>query len=117
MLLAHLRFAVVQVGFSVTQDWVAEKLCENRERPEVLCLGSCVLEKALKAAKKQSNAEQKMEITDAGFNCYYLISDFPLKVDWGICRQVDQLSFLPLSDFLLKGRTTSPALEPPESSS
>ena len=36
-------FLFVQASFSVNQEWIAETLCVNRDRPEMDCDGHCVL--------------------------------------------------------------------------
>ena len=36
-------FLFVQASFAVNQEWIAETLCVNRDRPEMDCDGKCVL--------------------------------------------------------------------------
>lgn len=37
----------VQAAFTLRQDWIAETLCVNRDRPELDCDGQCVLMKRM----------------------------------------------------------------------
>ena len=39
----------VQAAFSLRQDWIAERLCVNRDRPEMHCDGRCVLKERMAA--------------------------------------------------------------------
>lgn len=54
--------------FEINQDYIAATLCENKNRPELVCCGKCVLTKQLSKADKneqqnKSNAPTKAEKT------------------------------------------------------
>ena len=54
--------------FEINQEYIAATLCENKNKPELVCCGKCVLTKELKKAddveqKSQNNAPSKEERT------------------------------------------------------
>lgn len=50
---AHFQCFFVVAGFELNRKYIAQNLCENRNRPEMHCNGKCVL------AKKMKDVEQK----------------------------------------------------------
>jgi hypothetical protein len=50
-----LKLSIV-AWFEINQDYIASTLCENRNKPELVCCGKCVLTKQL---KNVDDAEQK----------------------------------------------------------
>jgi len=48
---------LVNTGFLLNKKYIAENLCENRDRPWKQCQGKCVLEKKLKEAKEKEAVE------------------------------------------------------------
>ena len=61
----------VYAEFKSNQAYIAENLCENRDRPELNCKGKCYLMKKLKDAedkeKKQESQTQKKGSVDLFF--------------------------------------------------
>ena len=52
----------VYAGFKLNQNYIASKLCENRDKPRLHCNGRCYLMKKIKQAEdKQNNAEQQSQ--------------------------------------------------------
>ena len=52
----------VYVGFKLNQNYIAAKLCENRNRPWMHCDGKCYFMKKIKQAEdKQNNAERESQ--------------------------------------------------------
>jgi hypothetical protein len=48
----------VYAGFKLNQNYIATRLCENRDKPLLHCNGRCYLMKKIKQAEeKQNNAE------------------------------------------------------------
>ncbi len=45
------------ISFKINQDYIAKVLCVNRDKPEVLCSGKCVLTKNLKADEEQEGKQ------------------------------------------------------------
>lgn len=44
--------------FEINQDYIAATLCENKDKPELVCCGKCVLTKELKKADKNENHDK-----------------------------------------------------------
>lgn len=42
------------ISFRINQEYIAKVLCVNRNKPEVLCSGKCILTKQLKADEGQT---------------------------------------------------------------
>ena len=60
-----LKLSIV-AWFEINQEYIAATLCENRNKPELVCCGKCVLTKQLKKAddvtqKGQQNVPSKEE--------------------------------------------------------
>lgn len=59
----------IYAGFEVNQKYIAEKLCENKNRPWMHCNGKCFLMKKLKLAeekeKKQERNNQRIHYMEA----------------------------------------------------
>ena len=54
--------------FEINQEYIAATLCENKDKPELVCCGKCVLTKELKKAddreeKNKNNTQTKAEKT------------------------------------------------------
>ena len=74
LLSANLSNVLVFAGFKMNQAYIAKTLCENRDKPVVMCGGTCYLKKKLKQAeeneqKQERQASQKVQVQEA------LISD------------------------------------------
>jgi hypothetical protein len=70
LLSANLSGLMVFLGFEVNQSYIAEELCENRDKPQLHCEGKCYLMKKLKQAeekeqKQERQAAQKTYVQDA----------------------------------------------------
>lgn len=55
---------VVYFNFWFNQDFIAENLCENREKPQLECNGMCHLKKELNKddERKQQDNKQQVEV-------------------------------------------------------
>ncbi|MFN8277564.1 MAG: hypothetical protein U0T84_08780 [Chitinophagales bacterium] len=53
-LLQHVVGTGLQVYYSLNRQYYVEKLCENRNRPEMHCNGKCYLSRQLKKAEEGS---------------------------------------------------------------
>ena len=52
----------VYTGFKLNQNYIASKLCENRNKPWLHCNGHCYLVKKTKQEEaKQNNAERELQ--------------------------------------------------------
>lgn len=52
------RPLVTITSFVIHQEQIAEELCENRMKPDVLCYGTCVLQKELAQQFQEKNSEE-----------------------------------------------------------
>ena len=49
----------IYAGFELNKNYIAAKLCENRNRPWLHCNGKCYLLKKLKQAEEKQNASER----------------------------------------------------------
>ncbi|WP_020526396.1 hypothetical protein [Flexithrix dorotheae] len=55
--MSNLRFTLITSGFYLGEDYFAQNLCENTDRPELQCHGSCVLQKSIKSASQHEDQD------------------------------------------------------------
>lgn len=69
LLISSLTRWFVYAGFELNRGYIAEKLCENRDKPMMHCNGKCYLAKKIKQAeekeKKQDRDMQKNMFQEA----------------------------------------------------
>lgn len=53
-----LKLAIV-TWFELNREYIAATLCENRDKPELVCCGKCVLTKELKKADQREDTDKK----------------------------------------------------------
>lgn len=57
------------IDYAVNYEYISEKLCENKDKPQVLCNGKCYLAKELAKTSentpKQNNLKISPDFTDA----------------------------------------------------
>lgn len=59
-----LRTAMPIVDYAVNYNYISSQLCENRDKPQLLCNGKCYLKKEiLKSTENQNTKEFKIQIT------------------------------------------------------
>lgn len=83
-MLPNLTKMGILIGFKINQDFIAEVLCINREKPMSTCNGKCYLSEQLKKAEEQeekqapTNKKERYEVV-----VYYTKSvfDFPICTD------------------------------------
>lgn len=75
----------VLAWFSLNRDYIANVLCENRERPELHCVGQCVLMKKLKKLEEEG-AQQKNENRSANMEWQALL---PLKNTYSCIQTIE----------------------------
>lgn len=59
-------YMLARVAFAVRQGYIAERLCENRDRPETHCNGRCYLLKQMEAER-----EHERQRRAAGFELLF----------------------------------------------
>ncbi|RYZ23596.1 MAG: hypothetical protein EOO16_04155, partial [Chitinophagaceae bacterium] len=47
---------IILAEFRVNQAWIAERLCENRDRPQLKCGGRCQLMKRMAEEQRAADA-------------------------------------------------------------
>lgn len=77
---------IAYIDFKLNQKFVAEQLCENRNKPELSCLGKCQMKKQLEKTKDtpQSGEEKSESKTIGGYDIYQELSN------WTSVTPVDQ---------------------------
>ncbi|MDN3205163.1 hypothetical protein [Algoriphagus sediminis] len=63
MMPTFLKVGII-IDFKVNQDFIAEVLCINKEKPMMNCDGKCYLSKKLKKAKEQEEKQLPAGIQD-----------------------------------------------------
>ncbi len=53
-----LEVSVIYVNFKINQDYIAEVLCINKDKPDLKCNGCCQLKKELKAQEDRSKQKE-----------------------------------------------------------
>ena len=62
------------VDYAVNYNIITKKLCENKNRPQLLCNGKCYLKKELaKASGQQTKTDSRINIS--GFTDIFIIND------------------------------------------
>ena len=62
LLLCKITYSVFwQVNFYVNQKEIAEKECENKNRPEMHCNGKCFLAKQLKKVEAELESQKEKQ--------------------------------------------------------
>lgn len=60
MLTVNFSRFFVYVGFEMNQNYIAAKLCENKDKPMLECKGKCYLKKKLKQAEEKENSQENV---------------------------------------------------------
>ena len=48
----------VYAGYELNQKYIAAKLCENRDKPQIHCNGKCYLAKKIKQAEEKEKSQE-----------------------------------------------------------
>ena len=75
----------IVLSFKVNQGYIAKTLCVNRNKPERLCNGKCVLAQRLKADEGQGDQQlpQKIKEQPDAFFCFEIpewLNDWPTEI-------------------------------------
>ena len=57
LLISNFTKSFAIASFALNRKYIAEKLCENRSKPQLGCLGKCFLKKQLKKAEEQEKKD------------------------------------------------------------
>jgi len=112
LILTNFSRLFIYAGFELNQNYIASKLCENRDRPEMNCNGKCYLAKKIKQAeekeKKQEQDGQKKSLQES-----FLVKS--LSADVIFSFELNQEQFLGRAGEL--PTSSSDVLHPPPSTS
>ena len=64
ILSASFRSTAVYVWFKINETYIAANLCVNRDKPETLCGGSCVLSAKLAETQEQDQESPYINLND-----------------------------------------------------
>jgi hypothetical protein len=59
LLSANFSRFFIYAGFELNRNYIATKLCENRNKPQLHCNGKCYFMKKLKQAEDKQNTEER----------------------------------------------------------
>ncbi|RYZ98544.1 MAG: hypothetical protein EOP47_19100 [Sphingobacteriaceae bacterium] len=59
LLTANLTRLFVYAGYEMNKNYIAAKLCENRDKPQMHCEGKCYLAKKIKQAEEKEKANER----------------------------------------------------------
>ena len=62
MLVQTFSKAFVMADFYLNRDAIAQKLCENKDKPQLKCKGNCALKKELEKENKKEIPQQIQEV-------------------------------------------------------
>ncbi len=66
LLIQSMDHAFIFISFKINQDYIVEKLCINREKPEMNCKGHCQLKKQMKEEeKRKKESPARLEVKNA----------------------------------------------------
>ncbi|MCO5935808.1 hypothetical protein NAF17_09655 [Mucilaginibacter sp. RB4R14] len=72
----------IYAGFELNRNYIATKLCENRNKPQLHCNGMCYLMKKVKQAEEKQNTEdrqaQKNLFQEATYNQPAQVKFYPV---------------------------------------
>ena len=81
LMLPNLTKIGIFIDFKINQDFIAEVLCINKEKPMTMCNGKCYLSEQLKKAEEQEEKQaptSKKERLEVEY--YYARSPFDLPI-------------------------------------
>lgn len=80
----------ILIDFKINQDFIAEVLCINREKPKSTCNGKCYLSEQIKKAEEQEEKQapttnkERLEVT---YYCSICSFDFLLNTDCFVSKR------------------------------
>lgn len=105
MITANFTRLFIYAGYEVNQKYIAEKLCENRNKPWLNCNGRCYLMKKIKQAEEKERSTER-QVQKNLFQDAYFTTSFAFKFHAQLLQQYPEhyLSMAPqqVSTFLLR---------------
>lgn len=65
LLISNFTKSFALASFALNRKYIAEKLCENRAKPQLECLGKCFLKKQLKKLEEQEKKNATNSLSKA----------------------------------------------------
>lgn len=94
ILMLTIRPVLPLIDYAVNYDYISEKLCENKNKPQLLCNGKCYLVKELaktsESIPKQNNLKISSGFTDVFLTDQIFTFNFPRKY---FTEQIEPSSF------------------------
>ncbi len=78
----------IYAGYEVNQKYIAEKLCENRNKPWLNCHGRCYLMKKIKQAEEKERSTER-EIQKSLFQDAVVTTGFTLNFQAELLQQIN----------------------------
>ncbi len=73
---SHLSTLFVYAEFKSNQKYIAETLCENKDKPQLNCQGKCYLMKKLKDAEEKEKKQEKETQKKAAYDLFFNTKSF-----------------------------------------
>lgn len=94
----------IEAGYAINKSYVAQNLCENKDKPSMRCCGKCFLKKQLKKQDRQeqstNNKKESQEV-----QLFFAVSDYfvrtwqPIEKNEYFIVDNNHLPFFPRSVF------------------
>ncbi|HSI78398.1 MAG TPA: hypothetical protein VK957_21035 [Lunatimonas sp.] len=81
ILLSGMNYSLIHTYFLINRAEIAAAYCENKEKPELACNGSCKLDSMLAKAKEQQEEKEQVYVEDLQIN-YILVhrnENYPIR--------------------------------------
>lgn len=78
----------IYAGYKANQKYIAEKLCENRDKPWLNCHGRCYLMKKVKQAEEKERSTER-EIQKSLFQDAVVTTDFAFSFHAELLQQIN----------------------------
>jgi len=86
MITANFTRLFIYAGYEVNQKYIAEKLCENRDKPWLNCNGRCYLMKKIKQAEEKERSAER-QVQKNLFQDAYFTTSFAFKFHAQLLQQ------------------------------
>ena len=64
------------INYAVNYDYIVENLCENKEKPELMCNGKCYVRKELTKANQEQTTQNGHKIPVPSLDVFLVAEDF-----------------------------------------
>jgi hypothetical protein len=108
MISANFTRLFIYAGYEVNQKYIAEKLCENRNKPWLNCHGRCYLMKKIKQAEEKERSTER-QIQKSLFQDAFVATGFTLNFHAELLQQINSKYTT-----LLPQKLTLSLLRPPQ---